>query len=136
MQVETMPVQQSYVVWIFSSLGPFAVLLPLAGLLSFVLALIIVARGKGPMAAVALLLIVHVPMLIGFFGAVQGAINSYSVIAMSAVAVKPSEVAAGISTALVSLMVGMVVTAPGYAVAALGGLARSFPAGSNPTSEQ
>ena len=131
------PVQQSFLNWVFMSLGPaYALLLGLAGLLSFILALVIVLRGKGPMAAAALVLIVHVPILLGIFGALGGAINSYTVIAMSPVSPKPSEVASGISTALFGAMFALIMTMPGYAVAAIGAVARSFPAESNQTTQQ
>ena len=67
------PVQQSLVNWILTALGfPYMIVLPLAGILCFSLALILVIRGKGPMAAAALILIVHVPLLIGVFAALQG----------------------------------------------------------------
>jgi hypothetical protein len=104
----------------------YAIVLPLAGLICFLLALILVLRGKGPMAAAGLILIVHVPLLIGVFAAIQGAIASYTLIAMSATTPKPSELAAGISMALVAPMVGMVLMVPGYATAALGAIIRSF----------
>jgi hypothetical protein len=120
-------VQQSFVAWIFSSLGfPYVVLLPLAGLLCFLLALILVLRGKGPMAAASLVLIVPVPFLIGVFAAIRGGIASYTVIAMSTTNPKPSDVAAGISTALVAPLVGMLLMVPGYATAMLGAFIRSF----------
>lgn len=38
--------------------------------------MIVVIRGKGPMAAACLVLIVHVPFLIGILSATQGAIVS------------------------------------------------------------
>ncbi len=128
------PVQQSLLSWMFTALGfPYVILLPLAGLLSFLLALVIVLRGKGPMAGAALILIVHVPLFIGVFAAIQGAIASYTVIAMSASTPKPSEVAAGISTALVAPLVGMLLMVPGYATAALGAFIRSFVANAEET---
>ena len=117
--------QPSILSWIFTALGfPYALLLPLAGLFCFLLALIVVLRGKGPMAAASLILVVHVPLLIGVFAAIQGGIASYTVIATSAATPKPSDVAAGISTALVAPMVGMLFMLPGYATAALGALIR------------
>lgn len=116
----------------FSALGlSYVILLPLAGLLCFVLALILVLRGKGPMAVASLILIVHIPLLIGVFAAIQGAMASYTVIAMSSASPKPSEVAAGISTALVAPMVGMLFMIPGYVTAALGSFVRSFVANPN-----
>jgi len=128
------PVQQTLLSWMFTALGfRYAILLPLAGLLSFLLALLIVLRGKGPMACAALILIVHVPLFIGVFAAIQGAIASYTVIAMSAAAPKPSDLAVGISTALVAPLVGLIVMVPGYAIAALGALIRSFDANGEET---
>jgi hypothetical protein len=115
-------VEQSYLSWMFTSLGVYALLLPLAGLLCFLLALVIVVRGKGPMAAASLILIVHVPLLIGVFGAIHGGIASYQVIAVSATTPKPSDVAAGISTALFAPLVGMMLMVPGYATAAIGAI--------------
>ena len=57
--------------------------------------MIVVIRGKGPMAAACLVLIVHVPFLIGILSATQGAIVSYDWIAMSATSPSPAEVADG-----------------------------------------
>ena len=74
-------VGQSYFSWMSNALGPYAILLPLAGLICFLLALILVLRGKGPMAAAGLILVAHVPLLIGVFAAIQGGIASYTVIA-------------------------------------------------------
>jgi hypothetical protein len=46
---------QSFLSWILVALGfKYAILLPASALLGFVLTLVIVARGKGPMAGVAL----------------------------------------------------------------------------------
>ena len=124
---EAEPVRQSCLAWMFSALGiSYAILLPLAGLICFLLALILVLRGKGPMAAAGLVLIVHVPLLIGVFAAIQGAISSYSVIAMSATTPEPSERAAGISTALFAPLVGMCLMVPGYATAAIGAFIRAL----------
>ena len=124
---DTAPTQPSFLSWMIMALGfPYVVLLPLAGLLCFLLAGFVVLRGKGPMAAAALILIVHVPLLIGIFAAIQGGIASYTVIAMSESSPKPSEVAAGISTALVAPLVGMLLTVPGYATAAIGAFIRSL----------
>ncbi len=117
--------QQSYVSWMISALGfPYLVLLAAAGLLSCVLALIIVLRGKGPLAASALILIVHIPLLIGIFAAIQGSISSFLVIATSETAPKPAEVAAGLSTAQVAPMVGIICMIPGYFVGAIGAFLR------------
>jgi hypothetical protein len=93
-------VQQSYLGWMLTSLGAYALLLPLAGLLCFLLALVLVA--------------------------------SYQVIAASATTPKPSDVAAGISTALLAPLVGMMLMVPGYATAAIGAFIRSLAADAAP----
>jgi hypothetical protein len=124
---DTKPIEQSFLSWFYYTLGlQYAILLPLAGLICFLLALILVLRGKGPMAAAGLILIVHVPLFIGVFAAIQGIIASYTIIAGSAVTPKPSELAAGYSMALVAPMVGMVLMVPGYTIAVLGTMIRSL----------
>ena len=82
---EAEPIRHSMLSWLAHALGfSYAILLPLAGLICFLLALFLVVRGKGPLAPAGLVLIVHVPLLLGVFAAIQGGIASYSVIAMSA----------------------------------------------------
>lgn len=120
------PVQQSFLHWAIMALGPYAFLLPMAGLSCLVLALIVVMRGKGPMAIAFLVLIVHVPLLIGLFAAIQGGLSIYTMIAASSSAPRPSELAEGISTALVAPMVGMLLMVPGYAVSLVGSFIRSL----------
>ncbi len=124
---ETEPVRQSLVSWMYNALGlQYSLLLSLAGLICFLLALILVLHGKGPMAAAGLILVVHVPLLIGLFAAIQGGIASFTVIASSPTAPSPSKVAVGISTALVAPFVGMLLMVPGYATAVLGAFIRSL----------
>ena len=41
------PVHQSYLMWVLTTLGPNVLLLPLCALVSFVLTLLLVLRGKG-----------------------------------------------------------------------------------------
>ena len=120
--------RQSYVQWMVTSLGPYVLYLPVAGLLCFVLTLIAVLRGKGSMAAVALVLIVPIPIFIGAFGCFQGAISFFRIIATSEVAPKPREVADAVSVALFAPFVGLMVMVPSYAVAVFGALYRSLSA--------
>jgi len=124
--MDTEPVQRSILNWAVAALGPYAILLPLAGLVCFVLVLILVVRGKGPMAAASLILIVPIPLLIGVFAALQGMMASYSLMAAAAVAPKPSEVAEGISTALIAPSVGMIVMGPALATAVIGSFFRAM----------
>jgi len=136
MQPELEPVQQSFVSWIFTALGfKYAILLAVSALVGFVLTLIVITRGKGPMAAVALVLIMPVPLLIGVFAAIEGGISSYRVIATLQKGPAPGQDAAAISTLLVAPMVGMLLMAPSYILAILGSLFRSFSADPKGSSE-
>ena len=127
MNQEVEPVQQSFLNWMMAALGfNYAILLALAALAAFVLASIIVVRGRGPMAGVALVFIVPVPMLIGIFAAIQGAMSTYIVIATSGATPKPSELATGISMALVAPLAGMLLMVPSFAVAAIGCFVRAL----------
>ena len=111
--MEAEPVQQSLLPWLVMALGPlYLIVLPLVGLVSFILALVIVMRGRGPRAAASLLLIVNAPLLIGVFAAIQGTLASYRVIAMSAMTPKPAELAVGISMALVAYTTELHVMSP------------------------
>ncbi|WP_372723859.1 hypothetical protein [Novipirellula sp.] len=124
---EAEPVQQSLLQWIFVALGPaYLVLLPLTAFLSFVVALMIVVRGKGAMAAAALVLVVHIPLLIGLFAVFQGAISAFTVMAMSSATPKPADIAAGFSTALVAPFISLLLMVPGYFTAVIGAVVRSL----------
>ena len=124
------PLPQSLLSWATSALPePFLLLLLLAGFVSFVLALILVTRGKGAMAAASIVLVVHVPVFIGVVAALNGAISALIVISSSQTAPKPVEIAGGVAAALVGPMLGIVLAAPGYGVAAIGAFVRSFRSG-------
>ncbi|WP_417849385.1 MotA/TolQ/ExbB proton channel family protein [Thalassoglobus sp.] len=119
--------QQTYLAWMIQSLGgPCLMLLLMSSFLSIIVSLVIVVRGKGPMATAALLLVVHSPFWVGLFFAITGGINSFRVIATSPVSPKPSELAEGISTALFSPLAGLLLMVPGYLIAGLGSFIRSM----------
>jgi biopolymer transport protein ExbB len=75
---------------------------------------------RRPGVIASYLVFLPLPLLIGIFGSIQGFIASYSVIAASTSTPKPSEVAAGISTALFTSFVGLFVSFPAYFVLAFG----------------
>jgi len=64
-------------------------------------------------------LIGTVSPMVGLLGTVQGMIASFQVIATSTTAPKPSELAAGISTALVTTLVGLWLAIPAVAAFAM-----------------
>jgi biopolymer transport protein ExbB len=61
-------------------------------------------------------LIGNISPMIGLLGTVQGMISSFQVIANSGTTPKPSELAAGISTALFTTLVGLMIAIPAIAV--------------------
>lgn len=126
---------QSFVSWIISALGlGYLVLIPSAAIIAFVIALIVVIRGRGPMAAAALVLVTPAPFLIGLIGALEGVISSYSIIATSAATPRPSELAQGISMALVAPLTGLLLMTPALVVAAFGAFYRSISDDEKPAS--
>jgi MotA/TolQ/ExbB proton channel family protein len=121
------PARQSFLLWFFSALGVrYTFLLPLAALLAFVLILVLVIRGRGWAAGAAVVLLVPLPFVVGILGTIDGIMMSYMVIAASDVRPKPAAVAEGVSTALVTALVGLLLMVPGYVLAVGGLLLRSF----------
>jgi hypothetical protein len=121
------PARESFLLFLLNALGwRYSLGLPLFAVIALVLTLILVARGRGPNVGAALVFIVPLPLLLGLFGALDGLLMSYAVLASSAVAPKPSEVAAGYSAALVTVMVGFVAMGPAFLVATAGLFIRSF----------
>jgi hypothetical protein len=114
------PRQESMLSWTYHALGlTYALVLPLAGFIAFVLALILVIRG-GNYAGSALLLVVPIPLLIGLFGFLDGLISGYQMLATPNSVARPWELAAAMSTALMTPLVGMLLMAPAYLVAMVG----------------
>jgi hypothetical protein len=112
-----------YLRWLFTQLGlKYSILLPVSGVLCFVLVLAIVLRSKGPMAAVALVLVVHVPLLIGLYATIEGIIETCTVI--HGVAPSSAELASGIGTSLAAAKVAILLMVPAYSAAAIGAFLR------------
>ena len=119
--IAQMPQRQSYLGWMFRSLGWFYTLvLPGSALLVFIGAVLVVAICRRPSVIAAYLVFLPLPIMIGAFGTVQGLIASYSVIANSTMAPMQSELAQGYSTGLFTLLVGILLTFPSYFVISIG----------------
>jgi hypothetical protein len=123
-------VRQSYLAWTFRALGPFyGLMLPLLGFAIFVGACVVVALNRRPAVIASYLVFVPVPLLIGIFGSVRGSISALSVVAMSTSDQDVARwMAEGGATALFTTLVGFLVSAPSYAVVALGLFARTLAA--------
>lgn len=127
MEADPAQAPQSLLVWILAALGwRYTLLLPLAGLVAFVLVLLLVLRGRGWAAGAATVLVVPLPFLVGILGTIDGAIGVYMMLASLDVTPKPSVEAEAISTSLVAAFVGMLLMVPSYGVAVVGLLVRSF----------
>jgi len=120
------PQQKSILEWAIPALGEYALLLPVVGVLSFILIAVLLFRGKGPFAGASLVLVVALPLLVGLFGAITGLLKSFSVIAMSELAPEASQMAMGISTALFSLLVGTFITGGLLVIAILGSFIKAL----------
>jgi hypothetical protein len=121
------PRQESYLVWLLKALGiRYVLLFVLTGPLVFLGALIVVALCKRPGPIAAFFPFVAIPMLIGVFGFFDGAVNVLMALGSSPIAPKPAEMAYGLSTALVTPMVGLFLSAPSYLILAIGLFVRSL----------
>jgi hypothetical protein len=115
------PVRQSYLAWMYNALGiKYAALLTLSGLCVFFVVIAAVIFCKRPATLASFLVLLPLPFLIGVFASVEGMIASWSVMATSTTSPNPSELGLGISTALFSTLVGLVVTFPSYLLMAIG----------------
>lgn len=117
---------QSHLNWAYEALGlTYTVAMLLAGLVCFGVVLFLVRRGRGPMAAAALVLVVPVPLWIGLLAMAHGLCSSYWVLARSATAPHLSALYDSYSTALVAPIVGLLVTLPAFMCAVIGATVRA-----------
>jgi len=117
------------VMWGLRLLGPFySILLLLTGVTCFLLVVVLVVRGKGSIAAAPLLLIAHLPLLIGLFAAVHGGILDYLEIATNGDPPRPATMGSAIARPLVALLGGMLMTFPGYLAATVASFVQAIKA--------
>jgi len=117
---------ESLLMWFIDGLGLFY-LAAIVGTAVFagLLTLVVVLRGKGTMAAAALILIPPCPLWIGMYSATEGLLRALFVLQASETEPRLSELCAGASTALIGPAFGMLLMAPIYALAVFGSLLRS-----------
>ena len=105
------------------SLGWFYMILlpamPAMAAVSFLCVVFLLAKGKGPMAAVAILLFVHAPLLVGLFATIQGLTKSFEIIGMIPRAPSSGVLAVAIGHPLQAMKVAILLTVPTYALAAI-----------------
>jgi hypothetical protein len=110
------------------SLGFYDLLSLLAGLAVFVGACFVVARARRPAVIASYLVFLLLPLLFAILGGLKGAVASSAVLAGAEVEIKQWEVFAGISQALLMLLMALMVTIPSYFVIAIGLFVRTLQA--------
>lgn len=110
----------AFFAWAVKSLGPAGLLIPALGFATFVGACVVVARSRRPAVIAAYLLFVPMPWLLAIFRIVSGTATSFSVIAMSDMTLKPSQIYSGLAETFLVLQVGLMATIPAYLVVAVG----------------
>jgi len=106
------------------SVGWYIIPLLLTGIIGCVLAFIIVKRSKGPLAGAALLLIIHLPLFIGLFAALEGLLSFFMLFGWRPA--KAEELVREAARGLVTPILALIVMSPSYAVAAVGDLIRAL----------
>lgn len=110
---------QPYLRFLIEVQGGYAVVIPVTALISVLLVLLLVFRGKEPFAGFAILLIAPLPFIVSLIGSLHSAIHTSFLIAESAD--PPANgmwLVFGIS--MVFVMIGLLHSLPGYAVAVVG----------------
>jgi hypothetical protein len=112
---------QPFVVWLFRALGiRYTVFLPFIALLAFVLAGLALWRFKTPVLTAILVAVVPLPLFYGAMGMIDGMMASWSVVSLSGVSVKNSDLAEGAALSLVTMQVGLILLLPTYLLAVVG----------------
>jgi hypothetical protein len=125
--MESDPVQQSQLMYLYSALGiRYSMLLPLTALVALGLTLVLVIKGRGPALSAALMLIVPLPLYVGLYAWIEGLHSGYQLVAMSAVTPKASMLLEVEAMAFVSAWIGAMLTIPAFLAAAIGSLVRAL----------
>lgn len=115
--------QESYLMWYMRALGAKALLLlPVVAIFSFAVTLFLVSRRHGRLSGSTLLLLAMLPILAGFYCAIDSVIGAMIVLSRVGddVTLKPSEVAEGIGASLIALHTGITLAVPTILIAVVG----------------
>lgn len=104
----------------------FLLLAPLIGLLSLVICSLVVYRGRNQMAVATLILAANLPILCGVLVFCNDSIASAQTIYHSGTKPKANELAFEHAHSLGAIRLGLLAAVPGYSVALVGSLVRSF----------
>lgn len=117
---------RSQLLWIIRTTGLGGLFIVMSALVVFVLTIVVVTRGRGPIVGPTLVLLLHGPFALSVLCVLKGLIASFSVIAMSDQIIKPSMWAEALSEALLFPFVALLLTAPSYLIAVVALLVRSL----------
>jgi hypothetical protein len=129
-----MNVKGSYLGWVIETLGPFySVVIPLAGLSVFFAACFVVMRSRRPGMIAAWLVLVPLPLLVGFQAAMFRWMSVSAELSMSSSGVPLTVAQIGeISfSGLVPLCVGLLEIWPAFVILTVGLIVRTYQSGRN-----
>jgi hypothetical protein len=118
----------SYFQWVMTSLGFFGVAIPLLGFAILAGAFVVVTVNRRPAAMAAYLLFVPAPLFVALFALAKGTVASFSIVALSDIELKQSELAGGLAESGLLLVAGLLATVPSYLVVAIGLFIRTLQA--------
>jgi len=118
---EEPPRRESMLLFSFNALGwRYTLAIPFFAFLAFVLALILVIRGRTWATGPATLMVVAMPMLVGVFAWIEGLMVGYLTFASSPVITRSNDLYAGYAASIVPPMVALLLSVPAYLVALVG----------------
>ncbi len=113
--------------WIIRTSGLGGLFVVMTSLVVFVLTIVVVIRGRGPIVGPTLVLLLHGPFAMSIMWFLKSLIASFSVLAMSDQAVVSASVwAEALSEALLLPFEALLLTIPSYLVAVIALLVRSL----------
>ncbi len=111
----------SYFEWVYQCLGLFyGLLIPLSGLAVFIGGWWVVKKYRQPGVIAAYTIFLPLPVLIGVYGTVQGAITAISVISTTSGRIPPEMILESYVIASFTTLVGLLVSFPAYCVVSIG----------------
>lgn len=116
----------SQLLWIIRTTGLGGLFIVMSALVVFVLTIVVVTRGRGPIVGPTLVLLLHGPFAISVMATLNSLVNSFSVLAMSDQVIKASIWAEALAEALLLPLEALLLTAPSYLIAVVALLVRSL----------
>lgn len=110
---------QPYLRFLIEVQGGYAILIPVAAVISVLLTLLLVLRGREPFAGFAILLVAPLPLIISLIGSLHSGIHT-SFLLVKAADTHPNGMWLVFGISLLFVMIGLLHSAPSYGVAIFG----------------